>query len=73
MAPYLCHNNETPIETAKFVAKAQSHMIEVVGLVIYPVCWIMSCNHIFQSMNVFTNPMLNIGDMEVRQGRDFVD
>ena len=28
MAPYLCHNNEMPIETGKFVAKAQSHMIE---------------------------------------------
>ena len=65
MAPYLCHNNEMPIETAKFVAKAQSHMFEVVGLMIYPVCRIMSGDHIFQSMNVLTNLLLNTGDMEV--------
>ena len=28
MSPYLCPNDQMPIETAKFLAKAQSHMIE---------------------------------------------
>ena len=32
MSPYLCTNDEMPIETAKFLAKAQSHMIEDVKM-----------------------------------------
>ena len=32
MAPYLCPNDEIPVETAKFLAKAQSYMIENVKI-----------------------------------------
>ena len=32
MAPYLCPNDDIPVETTKFLAKAQSYMIENVNI-----------------------------------------